>query len=293
MFCLDEPLRFEKYPAKLILYAIEPEYVPAHWHHNFELDYLTRGTWQVNIDDVNCRIAAPGIVPVNSQKVHWIRPLEAGTAAKLAIVFDTAFLEHYGFRMGEREFIITGSDHDTKRLEALLQELYQFYADRLARMEPQQVYRLEEYRYLKVNALLYQIAAELIGHFMYPVRPTDNKQERLRRRFWRVCEYITNHYAEDITLQDVAEIMGYSREHCARSFKDYMGMTFKEYLTGTRLVHAYNLLKYSDQTIAEIAAVTGFPNARAFNRSFQQVYKTLPKNMRKEMKKDTIIQKYQ
>lgn len=82
--------------------------------------------------------------------------------------------------------------------------------------------------------------------------------------------YIHGHFADDISLNDLAEMCGISKSHFIRSFKRYVGCTPHEYLLQYRLRQSKRLLLSSDLTVEQIAEDCGFNSASHFARAFRQ-----------------------
>jgi AraC-like DNA-binding protein len=61
-----------------------------------------------------------------------------------------------------------------------------------------------------------------------------------------------------------------------------MGMSYVKYLTSVRLQEAQKLLLTSDETVTEIAALVGYPNATNFYRHFRKQFQTTPGAYRQE-----------
>lgn len=82
--------------------------------------------------------------------------------------------------------------------------------------------------------------------------------------------YIHGHFADDISLDDLAGMCGISKSHFIRSFKRYVGCTPHEYLLQYRLRQSKRLLLSSDLTVEQIAEDCGFNSASHFARAFRQ-----------------------
>lgn len=72
-------------------------------------------------------------------------------------------------------------------------------------------------------------------------------------KFTTVCQYIDTSFRENLTLEQAAEIAGFSKYHFSRLFKEFTGITFQEYLTRQRIRHAEELLTDSKISITDIA----------------------------------------
>ena len=84
-----------------------------------------------------------------------------------------------------------------------------------------------------------------------------------------ILEYCTAHYAEDVTLDTLAEALRLSRYHISHVFSDKLGLSFHTYLSTLRINRACELLEEGDKHVTEIAIEVGFGSIRSFNRAFQ------------------------
>ena len=84
-----------------------------------------------------------------------------------------------------------------------------------------------------------------------------------------VMTYISNHYRDSLSLEDVAAFAGFSRCYFSRSFKRQTGYSFKDYLCQKRLQVASDLLIRTDISMQEVAIESGFGSVASFNRVFR------------------------
>ena len=86
----------------------------------------------------------------------------------------------------------------------------------------------------------------------------------------KLLKYIGDHFAEDITLQTVAEAIGYSKEYCSVIFREQIGLRFREYLNYLRIKKAneyFATQKYNHLTTLEILYQCGFNSSATFYRA--------------------------
>ncbi len=93
-------------------------------------------------------------------------------------------------------------------------------------------------------------------------------------------QYIREHAAEAITLDDVASHCYLSKSHFCKIFKTETGMTFKSYLNQQRIESAKNLLRTTALKNYEIAEAIGFDDASYFNEIFKKTVGMTPNEYR-------------
>ncbi len=87
----------------------------------------------------------------------------------------------------------------------------------------------------------------------------------------RAQEFITAHYTEGLSLEQVAEYVALSPTYFSRIFKQAMGCTFVEYLTRVRLEEARRLLRTTTLSLAEISYAVGYQSPNYFSEVFKTV----------------------
>lgn len=99
-------------------------------------------------------------------------------------------------------------------------------------------------------------------------------------RFDAVFNYLDRHFAEDLTLEDVAAVAGFSKFHFSRTFKQLSGSNFYEYLCHRRIKSSESLLMQPGMSISQIALQSGFSSVSTFNRTFKKMKGCTPTQYR-------------
>jgi AraC-like DNA-binding protein len=121
--------------------------------------------------------------------------------------------------------------------------------------------------YVGILQILLLISRDEVKNFSGECGKDINKQTHIN--FLSICEYINNHYADKLTLEDVARKSGYSKYHFERLFKNYTSETFYQYLNKVRIKNAECLIMEHDISITEAAYKSGFSTISSFIRMFK------------------------
>ncbi len=109
---------------------------------------------------------------------------------------------------------------------------------------------------------------------------TKSADKNVYRRVAKAIAYIDTNFRDDISLEDIAAHVGYTRCYFSTIFRRYMGMKPWDYISIKRIEEAIRLIKTTDSTILEIATSCGFNNTVNFCRLFKKYTNLLPSNFR-------------
>ena len=90
-------------------------------------------------------------------------------------------------------------------------------------------------------------------------------------RVYALQDYLDAHYQEKITLDELAEMFLINKYTLSREFKEQFGTSIINYLLITRITHAKQLLRFTDETVEEIGAKCGITPLYYFSRIFKQI----------------------
>jgi AraC-like DNA-binding protein len=85
----------------------------------------------------------------------------------------------------------------------------------------------------------------------------------------RAREYIEDNYADSISLDDLAEVVGLSKFHMDRSFKEKIGVPLHEYQTRVRIARSLELLRQGIRP-AHASQAVGFVDQSHMHRVFRE-----------------------
>ena len=109
------------------------------------------------------------------------------------------------------------------------------------------------------------------------------------RRVRKIYEYINTHFTQQITLEDLANLVGMTPVALSRFFKLRSGRTISDYIIDIRLGNATRLLVNTTNSISEICYDCGFNNLSNFNRIFKRKKDCSPTEFRENFRKTKII----
>lgn len=109
------------------------------------------------------------------------------------------------------------------------------------------------------------------------------------RRVHKVKEYISKHYIDRLSLEQLADMAGMTPTAFSRFFKMRTGRTLSDYLIDVRIGHAARMLVDTTMTSSEICYACGFNNISNFNRLFKKKKGCSPKSFRENYLKTKII----
>lgn len=121
--------------------------------------------------------------------------------------------------------------------------------------------------------------AEKIGR-AYAGKPW-NEKIRYKEAVDFMVEYIHEHYAEDISLSQLAEKVFISRNYLAQMFRESTGETFNTYLTKVRMNQAKKLLQSGKYRIYQVSELVGYKNVPYFSTLFKKVTGLNPSDLAK------------
>lgn len=111
------------------------------------------------------------------------------------------------------------------------------------------------------DSLLLLILDEVNRHII-----TD---ENKRQIYDEVCEYISKHVSEELTVQSISDAMNYNKDYLGRIIRECNGSNIKQLIIEEKLTTAKNLLHMTNYSCDRIGALVGLSSANKFVKFFK------------------------
>ncbi len=267
------------YPAIVRVHTeMPPQDVPLHWHLGMELVYVRRGSVMMFVDGSEITICEGQLCLVGPKALHSIHPCPRGNEQNvLSISFDGEYLSRMcpdlaGWRIKQGVVYGFGGIVDGELLGL---------CERITLCVDGEESPL---RMIELNSLLYQLLLHICTRCAEDARSSESSASSSLRKTGEpqeFTEYMERHYAEKITIGQIAEHFGYSREYFSRLFKRGTGVTPDQYLTEIRLQSALDDLLNGADTVAQVSERNGFANVKSFSKAFKERFSETPSSFRR------------
>lgn len=153
-------------------------------------------------------------------------------------------------------------------------------------MEAERAYNISDLYILKMDRLetVDQIRAlhrEMFAFYTAEMAALDKKQV-YSKPVVLCLDYIYEHLHQTIRLEQLASFTGLNASYLSALFKKELGVPVSAYILSKRMEAAKNMLKFSEDSYAEIAATLAFSSQSHFTRVFRQQTGYTPKAYRNE-----------
>ncbi|MEK3903893.1 response regulator [Paenibacillus sp. FSL R7-0179] len=120
----------------------------------------------------------------------------------------------------------------------------------------------------------------LITDYLEQCRAQMSQGQSSRSYAEQASELMMRLYAEDISLQSVAEQINVNASYLSRVFKQETGENFVSFLTRLRMEKAKSMLRDRNVKVYEVAERVGYPNTAYFSKLFKKLNGISPEEYR-------------
>lgn len=270
----ENPL-FQCYAGKSFYAPDVANQIPEHWHEELELIYVVDGSLDYNVNGEQFVLNPGEGVLVNSRRVH-ANSSKRGEYALFYCILIHPFCMRTSSYLDQQyllpmigpnsvAYVKLSKDDWTK---VILDEI-ESYFDNLV-IEGRELEIVQSC--LKILNILYKKLPPELGY--------SGLSPEYVATFKEMVSFISEHYMEKVSLDDIAEAGNVGKTLCAKIFKKLSAKTPGDYLINYRISKSIELLEANELSITEIAYNTGFNSASHYTKTFHDIIGCTPNKYR-------------
>lgn len=253
-----------------------PRYTMTHhWHREFEVMHIISGAFHLTINDTTTTYHAGDVIFINSGFIHGGTP-EDGCIYD-CVVFDMRILLKENHACNK-----TLNDIQNRKIlvNTLLSQGCDYIAPVMDKLTMAMAGRAVGYEFM-VQAALNELFGYILYYKLYQEPDSNSAEIERLDSIKEVLAYISENYANNIALDDLARIAGMNPKYFCRYFRSMTERTPIDYLNYYRIECACEMLSTRDITIKEAAISCGFNDESYFIKTFHKYKGITPKQFMK------------
>lgn len=261
----------------------ERHYIPCHWHPEVEILLVTEGSLHYQVDLEEYDIFPGEAIFVNSNQLHAGYPTSDKDTRMHSLIFHPSFI------YGKESSLI---------YQKYVQPLLENSAFPSCHMKPDDeeqalfLKQMDKCYYLHKNQpanweleLLTTMAGSWMHLWNLSCRkvsqvPVSRKASRDRQNIRAFLDFVHEHYAEKLTLADLADASALSPGECGRLCNRVLHQTPMNYLLSYRIEQSIPDLLNHELSITEIALKVGFSGSSYYAEIFRRMKGVSPREFR-------------
>lgn len=269
-----ETIEYEKkIPAKVFITSISKS--DFHWHYEYELILVLKGSLAVNASPVPHVLEAGDILLINSKMVHSLKKTQEDNIC-LFIQLNQSLFSDWKNKKRDYFFYLSSKNPDMQP-----QKDYSEFIKVMANIALE-ASREDVVGYYRLISWLYMLVADLFEFVDYDIRQfaSVSKESTDAQTLMDIISFVENHFNEENIVQSLCRKIGMSEKTIYRFLKNNVGITVKELINGYKIEHSKTMLKFTDKPISFIANECGFASDMTFYRIFKKEVGVTPNDYR-------------
>lgn len=281
-----------EYPVSHYHITLSQKYmgnVRWHWHEELEISIVRSGTADFMTDDRNIRLTSGQALIFNQNILHAIHSVDGSDCVIDNLLFRPSFIFSYGHTSLAGKYLAPIVSSSSLKM-ILIEERDPYQAPLFHMIEEMiELNSTHPFAYeLRTKSLLCNFWATLLDRTL--ITPFGSSSDPLipssdEIRIKQALLYITEHYTEPISLEDIADSIHVSKSECCRCFKRMLKLSPFEYLMKYRVYESTRKLldkDFSEKSMSILAASVGFNNASYYNKLFKRYLNCTPTEYREQ-----------
>lgn len=238
-----------------------------HMHEFYEIHLVVDGSVDQIINGEKIAMKKGDFYFLNPFDLHEYIPNDSVTLAK--VQFDLSILND-----NIKESVAINNKYCICNVQgSAFERIYQMFQE----VEKEEKNTLV-FNSVYVSCLLTNLLIALLRKSNFQENKISNEQS-----FNSALSFIHTHYAEDITLNQVSNIAGFTPNYFCALFKQKFNVPLKTYIRNLRLNKAISMLKSTNNRVSDIAYTCGYNSFSQFSADFKNFTGKTPRKYKQEL----------
>ncbi len=261
-------------------YNDENENFPNHWQPSFEVIMPLKNIYTIYIEDNPIVLQPYELLIISPGMLHRIIAPDVGV--RYIMLFDPVIfsgisgLETLNTMFHPYAHYTNQNSDCLSSMNGYMDNIYSEYAGK----DPLKYASI----YSNLLNLIVTAMRNKVNNIIDTSSPANSKSHKSHKyinKFLDICRYMEDNCMEDITIEKLAGLSGFSESHFIRLFKQFTSITYYDYLNQCRINRAKHLLATEPNlSVTDISLQSGFSSIATFNRLFKKQVKCSPTQYR-------------
>lgn len=275
-YMVNHERTFEKINSKLLYVSTsiyEGDWLSTkHSHYFAELFYVISGKGSFVVEDETFPVKDGDLVIINPAIEHTEKSYKSNPLEYIVLGIDGLSF-NFNKANEHKHYSVYNFRENKQRIQFYLTTL-------LSELEEQK----KDFELVCQN-LLEVLLIHIMRHANYNLSVTNIVMSKnISRECSKVKRYFDSNYADNISLDNLAQITHMNKYYLIHAFTKYTGMSPINYLNNKRIEESKSLLATTDYSISDIASIIGFSSQSYFSQAFKKNLGISPNEYRKQIK---------
>lgn len=242
-------------------YYVQHAY-PRHSHDYYVLSLIAQGRQSFTHKGTKYRTPPGGLILINPGDVHTGEPADRQGFELRALYPSTTLMERAVFELTGRRALPFFKEVRVDHLRAtnMISSLHQALLNEAGMLESES----------RILTTMTQLIKRYAG-----MGSSEHAPGKEKMAIRQAQQYIEEHFAQNVTLKELAEHVALSPYYLLRVFHTEVGMPPYAYLESVRIRHTQRLIK-AGRPLADVAAEVGFSSQSHMTRQFKKIIGVTP-----------------
>lgn len=254
----------DDFPMHIVISRMEED--PIHYHSDIELTYVLSGEIELKSGCCLYHLHEGDIFTNSGNEVHSLKAITQDNMVA-SIHLSAKALSQYFPNLRKacyRTYSENPGGQKYRHLEELVLQLLTKYLQRGLNYKSECLYiAVDLIKHLDRHFNHFAIVKDVAVGF-------DKDNQLASERISRICQYIYENYAGNITLQDLSDMEFLNTYYLSHLIKEFTGMNFRDFLCFARVEMSEVQLLGSNRKISRIAKEVGFSTTAYYSKYFVQ-----------------------